>query len=389
MDNSEANKTSQVKKLSEMTYSEMVAANDDWASIFFIAFKEFCAVFSFLICLSRLGPHSDLAYGSITFVMLILYGACNMPFLNPYLYFTFRLGPLFDMKQVKINGTHMRIIGGTLIMIMAQLAGGLGAGGTRKYFNDKYGIEKLRYGSGSADLYLEAPKSFWPPGTMFVNPPGSSQGTVNMFDSLTSLASIPMKNVTGISSQSTQTTLLNLAPNCSLAAPHPYNLNDACGMYGSDRFSLTAVWWIFEEMFAVFGLCIGMIVIVFGNIYDETWSVETTVTKLWRKDNEQISMYLWIALLHMGIAMAFPTADLGMHVTVYKWISSGDTSLQNEPGFRVLGGVLGAIMALAWFMFATQVVVMGAKDKTMQDFTLLRTVTNRHHLLGRRFYTRA
>jgi hypothetical protein len=282
--------------------------------------KEAMAVFTFLLCNSRIGATDFMATPFIMLIVLIVY---DMPFINPAVWFALRLGPYYSglykdgertpTKDQKRN--HLTNWITLFTMLTIQIIAITCAAAARNNMNAVFGVEKqnpIAYsGINSIQLTSTAKSLTY-----------SADSTL----SCSAITSVPYsKNTTQDSACFTTTGGLNMIS-----------------------------WFILEEFGEHFILCVAMIAI-YENID--------------RKD--LLSRVSYVPGVLLGLNYAFPTALHGMHMIGYYLImqSINGTDMwytKAELGYRLGGAFGGTILAVLYYNFFDLIGLMGFDFKADQ-----------------------
>jgi hypothetical protein len=113
-------------------------------NLFLMGLKEFCAVFTGLICYSRIGIASPFYGGIILALVLIVF---SFPFLNPYLFIMLRFGPFWRTDKVQsVNdrwNAFFRNCQQSFFIVGSQIAGSFFAAFVRTELDKTYNPEFL------------------------------------------------------------------------------------------------------------------------------------------------------------------------------------------------------------------------------------------------------
>jgi len=108
--------------------------------------------------------------------------------------------------------------------------------------------------------------------------------------------------------------------------------------------------WLFDEMFAVLFLLIGLLhlmrSITMPIMTNYVWNPSSST----REDSTQpisVSLIMSIVFLIISITHAFPSADQSLHVTIY--MSLSELRKGDVGWYRLFGGVLGTGLALLYY----------------------------------------
>jgi len=293
-------------------------------------FKEFIAVIAFFMCNSRIGASDPNATPLILFGTLVVFA---FPHMNPYLFTFMRTGPWLGMSLSfgYIFAVSMQIVG----MTVAQCVGAIAAASFRYNLSQTYGYESVFTSTGYVSLRLNKKCDTDKTKTLSLFPPYFTE-------------------------QLTEKTCF------------------------SDLDNISRIWWTLEELFGVAAFLIGTIHIMeallptllintFWSQSKKTEGEEYSKISTDKKNDaddkssdseKQESPYNGIPIQFIAVesmffaAMqkAFPTSHLALQVTVYlAMLENLDTENEgvylhkSETPFRILGGVLGTMVACLYY----------------------------------------
>jgi hypothetical protein len=255
--------------------------------------KETLAVFTFLLCNSRIGSTDFLATPFIMFAVLIAY---DMPFINPAVWMAIRLGPNYS-GLVPAFGTaaeptptrnHLKNTVTLITMLIFQILGIIVAAAARQNMNTVFGVEQ------------QSPHSY------------------------SGIHSLVL-----ISTNQSDTT-------CSGTTTVPYMKNqtiDSACFTPSAGLDMNS-WFVLEEFGEQFILCIA-ITSIFSTIDREL----------------MIGRISYVSGVMLGLNYAFPTSLHGIHMILYYIFLQMMTGTDmwyttTELQMRFLGSLLGTILAV-------------------------------------------
>ena len=138
----------------------------------------------------------------------------------------------------------------------------------------------------------------------------------------------------------------SITQNCSNVTRYPYFDNNACLESGQNW----AIWYIFEEAADTFFFCMGMLYLF--NVAEIANNKEKLATGKAPDFYSQIPLILsaQTGLLALGMSYAFPTANHGLHVTIFNyWLAYQHSGSNVETGARFLGALLGTFTVLVFY----------------------------------------
>ena len=298
--------------------------------------KEFTAVIAFFMCNSRIGASDPNATPLILFGTLTVFA---FPHMNPYLFTFMRTGPWLgsSLSFGYIFTVLMQIVG----MTVAQCVGAIAAAAFRYNLSQTYGHESVFTSTGYVSLRLNKQCDTDKTKTLSLFPPYFTEQLVEK----------------------------------------------TCF---SDLENISRVWWTFEELFGVAAFLIGTINIMeallptllintfwsqsrktTGGKYTEITTDDQAISKNDNSEDKpllnsrkQKSPYIGIpiqfiaaeSMFFAAMQKAFPTSHLALQVTVYLAIlehldteNEGIYLHKSETPFRILGGVLGTLIAWMYY----------------------------------------
>jgi hypothetical protein len=270
--------------------------------------KEIMAIFTFLLCNSRIGATDFMATPFIMFIVLMVY---DMPFINPAVWFAVRLGPYYsglthesvDTPTVQNRRQHGTNTITLITMLIAQIIGISIAAAARDNMNQVFGVE------------TQSPVAY------------SGINSIQLISTNKSLTY--------------NTTTINRTLTCSARTSVPYSRNetiDSACFTPSGGLDMNS-WFILEDFGEQFILCVAMM-----SIYQNI------------DQKDLMSRISYVPGVLLGLNYAFPTALHGMHMIGYYLIlqSIGGTDIwytKSELGYRLFGSFIGTFLAVLYFNF--------------------------------------
>ena len=291
----------------------------DWhISIVLSCLKEFAAVFTALICYSRIGA-GNVFFGGITLYMILV--VFSFPFLNPYLFWFLRLGPFWRLDRLKDDSESVvnslsRYIPQCIAMTFSQLCGSYAAASFRSYLDGIYNPEI----------------SFPPPGN---NPPphtpsDSQESAKQFFEEFFAVAFL----------------LIGLIHIIHAITPH-FMANTYWDVKKNNADTKESKNTQMRPATNAVDCCVEVPVV------DEekqglpnVSNIPVILTESFRLPVELIFQ---AACLVVALSITFPSAHQSAHITMYLQFHGGILRDNNEWLTRMGGGILGTAAGLAYY----------------------------------------